>query len=356
MISKKERKRRGTGSKFAKVSLKDLCEADVSKLDREPLLPFEKKSREVIIRTEAKTHEGKGADPNKRTVSELINKGIINLDKPKGPTSHQVSAYVQDILEIKKSGHSGTLDPKVSGILPTATESGTKVLQALLKSGKEYICICHLHDKRPIEEIKIALSRFIGKINQLPPIKSAVKRRVRTREIYYIKIIEIEEDNILFRVGCQAGTYIRKLCSDLGEILGTGAHMAALRRTKAGPFTEENKVSLQDLKDAKVWMDEGDDEPMRKCIQPIENAVEHLPKVWVQDGAVRTICHGASLKVPGVVKYNEFDKDQVIAVMTLKDELVCIATSQMNSNKIKKEARGLVCISIKVLMDANTYA
>jgi H/ACA ribonucleoprotein complex subunit 4 len=150
------------------------------------------------------------------------------VDKPSGPTSHQISAYVKDILAIDKAGHSGTLDPKVTGVLPVTTGRATKGVQLLIKAGKEYVALMHIHKDIDEAEVRKACEEFIGKIQQLPPIRSSVKRQLRTRSIYYFEIIEIEGRDVLFRVGCEAGTYIRKLIHDLGQRLGCGAHMVTL--------------------------------------------------------------------------------------------------------------------------------
>lgn len=175
-------------------------------------LPFETVKRKVLVKKQAKANPDMGCDPNKRTIPELIKYGIVNIDKPKGPTSHQVSSYVQKILGVSKAGHSGTLDPRVTGVLPIALAQATKTTQTLLKAGKEYVCIMHLHKAVDEKKIRAAIKSFIGEITQLPPIKSAVKREERQRTIYYIKVIEIDGQDVLFKVGCQAGTYIRKLC------------------------------------------------------------------------------------------------------------------------------------------------
>src|SRR3989338_3420228 len=193
-------------------------------------LPFEATKREILVKKEAIGNYG--INPAERKTEELITYGIINIDKPPGPTSHQVSDYVQKIIGISKAGHSGTLDPQVTGLLPVAIGRATRIVQALLPAGKEYVALMYIH--KPIEEEKIrkALNEFIGKIRQKPPVKSAVRRVERTREIYYLEVIEIDGQNILFKIGCQAGTYIRKYIHDFGKRLGTGAHMAQLRRTK----------------------------------------------------------------------------------------------------------------------------
>jgi H/ACA ribonucleoprotein complex subunit 4 len=327
------------------------------KPENENFLPFERQKRTVLVRWKCETSDKFGILPDKRPVETLIDYGIVNIDKPKGPTSHQVSAYVQKILHINKSGHSGTLDPGVTGVLPVALGRGTRIVEGLLTAGKEYIAIMHIH--KPIDEKKIrqVCKQFIGKIKQLPPIKSNVKRQERYRKIYYLDIIEIKEKDVLFRVGTQAGTYIRKLIHDIGQALGTGAHMAELRRTKAGPFNEDTLATLQDLADAYYyWKEDGNDKFIRHLIKPIEFAVSHLPKVWVMDTTVDTICHGASLKVPGVVRVEtDIQLDEIVAIMTQKDELIAIGRSAMISKDMQKAERGIAVSTDKVFMLPGTY-
>ena len=321
----------------------------------EELLLFEKEKRQLLIKKEAETDWTYGQDPNKRSVQELINYGVVNINKPHGPTSHMCSAYVQDILNINKAGHSGTLDPSVTGVLPIALGKATRVVQTLLKSGKEYVCLMYLHKPVSEEELKGKVKEFTGKIRQLLPIRSAVKRRLRTREIYYFNIIEIDGQHVLFKVGCEAGTYIRKLVDDLGKSLKTGAHMVQLVRTKAGPFNDSSWYSLHDLKDAYEFYKQGKENDIMKIIVPIERAVEHLPKVWIHDSAVDSLCHGASLNIPGISKLNHFVEEEVVAVLTLKNELVCLGTSKMMSEDILKNEKGFAVKVNKVFMGRNTY-
>jgi tRNA pseudouridine55 synthase len=320
-------------------------------------LPFENIKRDIIIKKETITDPSQGTDPKKRPVEELINYGVINTDKPKGPTSHQVSDYVQRILEIKKSGHGGTLDPGVTGVLPIALGKATRIVQALLPAGKEYHCIMHIH--KDIEEKKIikTMKQFVGKIMQMPPIKSAIKRQLRERTIYYLDILEIDGKEVFFKVGCQAGTYIRKLCSDIGKKLGTGAHMAELRRTKAACFDESNLFTLQDISDAyHYWKQDNNPTFIKKVIQPIESAVAHLPKIWVHDSAVATLCHGRDLAVPGITKlHNDINLNDLVAVMTLKNELVALSTAQLTSIKISEEKKGIAATTNKVFMKEDLY-
>ncbi|MBW2995693.1 RNA-guided pseudouridylation complex pseudouridine synthase subunit Cbf5 [Candidatus Woesearchaeota archaeon] len=314
-------------------------------------LPFEKIERELLIKKQAETSR----EVVERKVEELIQYGVVNIDKPKGPTSHQVSDYVQKILKIKKAGHSGTLDPAVTGVLPIALSRATRIVQTLLPAGKEYVCIMHLHKEVEEDKIRKAIKKFTGKIMQKPPLKSAVKRVIREREIYYIDILEIEDKDVLFVVGCEAGTYIRMLCHQIGQELGVGAHMAELRRTKAGPFEEDSLVTLQDLTDAfYYYKEEGKEEYLRKAILPIEFAVSHLPKIYVLDTTISSLCNGVNLKIPGISKLDSgIGKKDMVAVMTLADELIAVGTARMDSEEIMKESKGVAVLIHKVFMQNN---
>ena len=322
------------------------------------LLPFEMLKRKILMKKEAKTDAKLGCKPEDRATKEIINYGVVNINKCQGPTSHQVSDYVQKILHINKSGHSGTLDPHVHGVLPVALGRATRIVQMLLTSGKEYVGIMHLHKDVGQEKLKEAIKRnFTGKIKQIPPLKSSVKRVKREREIYYFDILEKQGQDVLFIVGCQAGTYIRKLIHDLGQKLKIGAHMLELRRTKAGPFNEETLFTLQDLTDAYYfYKKESNDKFLRKIIQPIENAIAHLPKIWVFDTTVDTLCHGANLNIPGISKLSDsiFENDAV-AIMTLKNELIALGTAALNSDDILKKKKGMAIKTEKVFMKAETY-
>jgi len=315
-------------------------------------LPFEEIEREILIKKESKGIFGK--KPEEIKTQDLINYGIVNIDKPPGPTSHQVSDYVKRILNIKKAGHSGTLDPRVTGVLAVALGRATRISQALLPAGKEYIALMYLHKPIKEEKIRKTFKDFTGKIIQKPPVKSAVRRVERTRNIYYIDIIEIDEQNILFKVGCQAGTYIRKLCHDIGKKLGCGAHMAELRRTKVASFDESTLFTLQDLTDAfYYYKKENNDKYIRKIIQPVENAVKHLPKVWVLDTTINTLTHGRDLAIPGISKIeSKIKQNDIVAIMTLKDELIALGTAILNSEEIIKKDKGVAIRTDKVFIQS----
>lgn len=318
-------------------------------------LPFEKQPRKRFVKKDAPTSDAFGKKPEERTVNELLDSGMVIVDKPSGPNSHQVSAYVKQMFTITKSGHSGTLDPHVTGVLPVALGRGTRIVDALLSAGKEYVALMHLH--KPVAKAKIeqVFVQFKGRIKQLPPVRSAVKRQQRYRTIYYIELLDFQDQDVVFRVGCQAGTYIRKLIHDMGEALGVGAHMLELRRTQAGPFKEHQAVILQDLKDALVFYQQGKEEYLKKHLLPIEAGVQHLAKIWVFDTTVDSICHGASLKVPGVSQLESFDVDETVAIMTLKNELVATATTRMNAKEVMKKQKGVVVKLAQVFMKPRTY-
>ncbi|MFX1237883.1 MAG: RNA-guided pseudouridylation complex pseudouridine synthase subunit Cbf5, partial [Promethearchaeota archaeon] len=288
----------------------------------------------------------------------LLKNGVINLDKVSGPSSHEVVSWVRKIVNIPITGHGGTLDPKVSGILPCALGKATRALSALLNAGKEYVCVMYLHSKEPKKRIKKILNLFTGKLYQRPPIKSSVVRKLRIREVYYIKLLEIRDNLVLFRVGCEAGTYIRKLCLDIGEALCKGAHMLELRRTRVGLFNEENNLTtLQTLKDAyTIYRTEGDDYYLRKIIFPVEKMVEHLPKIYVRDTAVDALCHGADLAAAGCCFIDaRIEPSMLIAYMTLKKELIGFGTANKNAFTILKAKTGIVAKTNKIIMERGIY-
>lgn len=322
------------------------------------MLPADIK-REVVVRDEkAETNPKWGFPPDKRPIEMHMQFGVINLDKPPGPTSHEVVAWVKKLLNLQKAGHGGTLDPKVTGVLPVALERATRVVQALLPAGKEYVALMHLHGDVPEDKIRAVMKEFEGEIIQRPPLRSAVKRRLRTRKVYYIEILEIDGKDVLFRVGVEAGTYIRSLIHHIGLALGVGAHMAELRRTRSGPFKEdETLVTLHDLIDAyHFWKEDGIEEYFRKAIQPMEKAVEHLPKVWIRDSAVAAVTHGADLAVPGIVKLHKGIKPgDLVAIMTLKDELVALGKAKMTTQEMLTKTRGIAVDVEKVFMPREWY-
>jgi H/ACA ribonucleoprotein complex subunit 4 len=322
------------------------------------LPPWETK-RELLTKAEDHTDPKYGCKPSERPAKQYIKFGTINLDKPAGPTSHEVAAWVKKIMKLEAIGHGGTLDPKVTGVLPITLEEATKMVQALLHSGKEYVCVLKLHGDVDEPTIKHVLSIFEDEIYQRPPLRSSVKRQLRTRRIYYIDYIERDGRNVLFKVGCEGGTYIRKLCFDIGEILGVGGHMQELRRTRAGPFLETSAKSVT-LHDVAYWFGEfertKDESYLCKFIEPMEIALMGLPKMIVRDSAVDALCHGANLTAPGVLQVDSgIAKGNVIAIFTLKGEAIALGRAQVSTQEVLDLRHGTVATLARVLMPRNIY-
>jgi len=249
-------------------------------------------------------------------------------------------------------------NPKVTGVLPTALEEATKIIQALLLAGKEYICVMKLHSQVPKDQIKAVLDEFHGPIYQRPPVRASVKRRLRIRKIYYVNFLEMNERNVLFKVGCEAGTYIRKLCYDIGEILGYGAHMQELRRTRAGPFIEdEGLVTLHDVSyKFAQWRETNDESLLRSFIYPMETSLELMPKIYIRDSAVDALCHGAHLAAPGVLSIDtKIKPNDTVAIFTQKSEAVALSKALASTEKIMKMDHGFVAKTKRVLMPRGVY-
>ncbi len=328
-----------------------------NKIDTKNPLPSDR-VRSVLVKRTAKTDLAFGMPPNERPLEMHLRLGAINLDKPSGPTSHEIVAWVKQVLNVPKAGHSGTLDPKVTGILPVLLGDATRIMDTLLLAGKEYICLMRIHKPQPKKRILEVCGEFTGAIYQKPPLKSSVVKQLRTREIYYLEVLEIEDQRVLMSVGCEAGTYIRKLCYDIGLALGTGANMEELRRSKAGPFREdETLVTLHQLKDAyEIWKETGDESQLRRAVLPVETALRHLPKLVIADKAVDAVCHGAPLASPGLLSLEtDINKGDDVALFTLKGEAVAIAHAALTSAEMLKSETGIVARTERVIMEPGTY-
>jgi H/ACA ribonucleoprotein complex subunit 4 len=246
----------------------------------------------------------------------------------------------------------------VTGVLPVTLEESRKIVQALLLSGKEYVCLMKLHGEASEEQVKKVLGEFEDTIYQRPPLRASVKRQLRTRKIYYMDFLEMDERNVLFKVGCEGGTYIRKLCFDMGEVLGCGAHMQELRRTRAGPFIENGDiVTLHDVAYLFMeWQQKKDEKILRKFIQPMEKALALVPKIYIRDSAVDAVCHGANLTAPGVLSLETgISSNSIIAVFTLKGEAVALARATASTEEILNMEHGVVAKTERVLMPRGTY-
>lgn len=304
------------------------------------------------------TNESYGTYCEKRTVEQLLNYGFILLDKPNGPTSHETVAWIKKILNIPKAGHSGTLDPMVSGILPIGLGEATKALIVLLLGPKEYHVLGRLHTLPSNEKLQAVLKQFTGKIYQKPPQRSSVSRQTRVRNVYEIEVIEQKERLILMRILCEAGTYIRKIFYDIGEVLGPGATMIELRRTHVSQFNEDsNIVKMHDLVDAyAMWKEKGDDSKLRRILMPIEYILSELKSVVIRDSAVDALCHGAQLAIPGILEISHgIAKGDLAGIYTQKGEVVALAEAILSESEIVENTKGFAFQLKRIIMAPNTY-
>jgi len=276
--------------------------------------------------------------PGTRSLPALLSFGVVNLDKPPGPSAHQVAGWVRDLAGVDRAAHAGTLDPKVTGCLPVMLGDATRLAPVFLEGRKEYVTVLELHG-RPPADLDSVLAEFEGEIYQKPPRKSAVARRLRTRTIHDLTALETRDRQVLLRIECESGTYIRKLCHDLGLALGTGAHMGALRRTATDPFDDRDLVTLHDLADALAFAEEGDEEPIREVVAPAERILRDLPTVTIAPSAAEQVATGAPVYAPGVidsevsptprragesVDADPADDDPLVACVTPNGSAVCL--------------------------------
>ena len=263
-------------------------------------------------------------DPAGRSADERIAFGVVNIDKPPGPTSHQVVSWVKALLGADRAAHAGTLDPKVSGCLPVLLGDATRVAQALLPGHKRYITILELHGE-PSTSLDAVVNTFEGELYQKPPRKSAVKRRLRTREIYSLALLEQHERQALLDIRCESGTYIRKLCHHLGLAAGVGAHMGELRRIEAQPFDDTDLVTLHELSDAVALAEDGDSNRLTSIVRPAEDALAMLPRVLIAPSAAESVAQGSPIFAPGVLHWDDdIAIDQQVVGYTPNGGAVCL--------------------------------
>jgi tRNA pseudouridine55 synthase/H/ACA ribonucleoprotein complex subunit 4 len=280
--------------------------------------------------------------------------GIIVIDKPRGPSSHEVAAWVGKMLGCQV-GHSGTLDPQVSGVLLIMLGNAVRLAPLLLQHDKEYVCLMRLHGDVARDRVAGLAEEFTGRLYQRPPRKSAVKRNLRIREVRRLDILDVDGRLVLFRAHCDAGTYIRSLCHHMGLVLGVGAHMVELRRTRSGTFGEDTMHTLSEVQDAAVAARDGDRSALEKMVVSVDAAVPELPIVVVRDAAIDALCHGAALAGVGVVSAMEFEKDRTVAVLSEKKEFVCLGRALVSSGSFQPGDTGLVIAPTAVFMQPGTY-
>ncbi|XP_077250141.1 H/ACA ribonucleoprotein complex subunit 4-like [Tasmannia lanceolata] len=314
------------------------------------------------VRTGHYTPLPSGYSPLKRPISEYIRYGIINLDKPANPSSHEVVAWIKRILRgVEKTGHSGTLDPKVTGNLIVCIDRATRLVKSQQGAGKEYVCIARLHSAVPeVAKVARALETLTGAVFQRPPLISAVKRQLRIRTIYESKLLEYDPDKhlVVFWISCEAGTYVRTLCVHLGLILGVGGHMQELRRVRSGILGEkDNMVTMHDVMDAQWVYDTYRDEAyLRRVIMPLEVVLTSYKRLVVKDSTVNAICYGAKLMVPGLLRFeNDIENGEEVVLMTTKGEAIALGIAEMTTAVMATCDHGVVARIKRVVMDRDTY-
>jgi H/ACA ribonucleoprotein complex subunit 4 len=306
------------------------------------------------------TSDKYGHYPDKRPIPALLDYGLILIDKPDGPTSHEVVAWVKRILSIEKAGHSGTLDPGATGLLPIGLGEGTKAIAVLLLGPKEYYALARMHATIAENKLRSVIAQFTGDIYQRPPQRSSVRRATRIRRIYGFELVDRYDRLMLLQVICQSGTYIRKIIYDIGEVLGPGATMVELRRTQVSNFLEKDHgfVKLHDLADAfEMYKQKNDDDTkLRKLIKPIEHCLEGIRGAVIRDTAVDALCHGAQLAVPGIVALpKDLRKNELVGIYTLKGEVVGLAEALMTKEEIEDNIKGVAFSMKRIIMKPGTY-
>eukprot|EP00897_Mesotaenium_endlicherianum_P007465 jgi/Mesen1/6747/ME000344S06031 len=302
-----------------------------------------------------------GHSPLKRPLYDYIRYGVINLDKPANPSSHEVVAWLKRMLRVDKTGHSGTLDPKVTGNLIVCVDRATRLAKAQQGAGKEYMCVARLHSAAQGQaQVARAIETLTGALFQRPPLISAVKRQLRIRTIYKSKLIEYDAERhlVVFWVSCEAGTYVRTLCVHLGLLLGVGAHMQELRRVRSGIMGEhDNLVTMHDVLDAQWQYDNHKDESyLRRVIMPLEVVLTSYKRLVVKDSAVNAICYGAKLMIPGLLRYeNSIEVGEEVVLMTTKGEAIAMGVAQMTTAVMATCDHGVVAKIKRVVMERDTY-
>ncbi|XP_024536066.1 H/ACA ribonucleoprotein complex subunit 4 [Selaginella moellendorffii] len=313
------------------------------------------------VRTGHYTPLPTGFTPLKRPLFDYVRYGVINLDKPSNPSSHEVVAWIKRILRVDKTGHSGTLDPKVTGSLIVCVDRATRLVKAQQGAGKQYVCVARLHSAvEDVAKVARGLETLTGALFQRPPLISAVKRQLRVRTIYQSKLLEFDADKhlVVFWVECEAGTYIRTLCVHLGLLLGVGGHMQELRRVQSGILGEkDNLVTMHDVLDAQWVYDNYKDESyLRRVIMPLEVLLTNYPRIVVKDSAVNAICYGAKLMIPGLLRFDsKVGVGTEVVLMTTKGEAIALGIAQMSTSDMATCDHGVVAKVKRVVMERDTY-
>ena len=313
----------------------------------------------IILQDSTNTDSKSGGNPYSRDISELFQSGVILVNKPRGPTSHQLASWARNLLGIKKLGHGGTLDPFATGVLTLLCGRATRLTDIVLAGGKKYVGVMRFSKQVDEDKVITSLSSLVGRSYNVPPKESAVKVRVRSRIFNSIQLLDFDLESriIVVEIDCEAGTYIRTMSRDLGLMVGSNCELIELHRTKSGTFDSSMACTMQQLTDAlHVYREHGDERGLRRIICPIERLLTHLPRVVIKDGAAAALSHGATLARPGIVKASAGTKaGSIVLIETLKGEAVSIAELTVDSDALPEIDSGEIAITKSVLMSPGTY-
>ena len=307
----------------------------------------------------ASTNPGFGCIPSERSLDELLASGVVLIEKPRGPTSHQLAAWARESLGITRLGHGGTLDPFATGLLTLLCGKATRLTEIALKGDKRYVGVMRFGRDVSDDELEDTLARLNGVIFNVPPLESAVKIQVRTRTIHSLRMLESDTDSRIaaFETSCSAGTYIRTLAKDIGLILDTKCELTELHRDKTGPFDQTMACTMQQLTDAAfLHREHGDDSALVKLIAPVEVLLSGLPSITVKDGAAAALSHGAPLARPGIVRAQKgISEGSNVLVQSMKGEAVSVARLTVDTDSLPEMRTGEVAVARAVMMEPGTY-
>ena len=298
-----------------------------------------------------------GLNPEELTIEQRLASGFILLDKPPGPTSHQIASWVRDLLGLERLGHGGTLDPFATGVLPLMAGKSMKLTKGILKTDKTYIAVLKFAQETNIDSLNEVIDKLTGRIYNVPPEISAVKVQVRTRKIYKFELIENNSKQAIVKIFCEAGTYIRTIARDMGLLLGYNVELKELRRENSGRFNLTDCVTLQEIADAVwLWKECDNSAALEKIIHPTEKLLLDKPYIIVKDSAASALCHGAPLLRPGLIEVSDtLSSGLEVAAFTSKNEIVGIVKMSKGFTEISSESSGEIGKPVMILMEQERY-
>ena len=313
----------------------------------------------IIFDKDAVTNPKFGSVPSDRSLDELLSSGILLVKKPRGPTSHQLTAWIRNILGITKIGHGGTLDPMATGLLTILCGRATRLTDIILKGDKRYISIIRFGRDIDSIELEELLNSLVGEIYNVPPKESAVKVQVRTRTITSLSLLDFDSSSRIaaVEISCVAGTYIRTLTRDIGLLLDTSCEMLELHRDRTSIFDESMACNMHQLADAIfLWKEHNDERSLRKLLTPVETILTKIPSIMIKDGAVAAMTHGAPLARPGVVNASSgISSGSLVVISSMKGEAVAVANTSVDIDEVLNMTKGQVAVAKSVLMPTGIY-